>query len=249
MMIISIIVPVYNEARRLDKCIRDIAMFAACAPKYMRFELIIVDNGSTDNTLEIARGYTDKHIRAYSIPGRGKGAALSYGLTKASGHFVYLADCDLSTPIDSLMDFIQAADSGYDLVIGSRMAPGAILSGLSGYRVLMSHVWRLMVHRAIPETRGILDTQCGFKLLSGKLAGAVHLELKTVGMAWDVELIMFARANKYRVLEIPVTWHNDRDSKVRPIRDSISMASEIMHLARVRKTSPTVAASGRSAVL
>lgn len=244
-MIISVVIPVHNEQQRLPYAMDALAshwLTAYSIHEDIDLQLIVVDNGSTDGTWKIANQYRDIITDLLYLPERGKGRALSWGISKAVGDYVYMADVDWSTPPKYIDTFLDHARRGYDLVIGSRSAPGAIVSGITPYRRLMSTVWRSAVHAAIPETRVIGDTQCGFKMLSKRLAGALQLTLS--GMAWDVELIRFAVANRYAVIEIPVTWAHDTNSRVRPIHDSISMAREIISLRR----SPCRMAPGKSAV-
>ncbi len=222
---ISVIIPVHNEANRLSPCLEKVIHYLSSRYQYSH-EIIVVDNGSTDDTLMIAQCYvnTYQHVHALSVPVRGKGVAVKKGMLYADGRFRFMCDVDLSTPIETLPDFIFMARH-FDVVIGSReLTPDLVRTTLA--RRVIGRGFHLLVHDLAP---GILDTQCGFKLFRDIAAEAIFGRLQLPGMAFDVEALYLARLLGYSVGEMPVRWEHNSDSRVR-LWDALDMARDVISI-------------------
>ncbi len=234
---ISIVVPAFNEVRRLERTLPRIVSY--CVSRAETFEVIVVDDGSTDGTFSFARDFDPENVRAASLPiNRGKGAALRKGVENTRGRLVLITDADLSTPIEDI-EHLEAHLAEAPVVIGSRRLAGAqILEEQPAYRRFMGWVFRTLVQSA--GVRGIRDTQCGFKLLQGDVARDLFKDLVTDGFAFDVELIWLARRRGHNVREVAIRWSDDRASRVRVLIDPAKMFLEVLsfrlkHWKRSRK--------------
>lgn len=223
---LSLVIPAYNEARRLPRSLDRILEFFQTFPH--SYEIIIAENGSTDGTLELARSYAARHsqIRVLHTPLRGKGRAVRMGMLAARGAYRFLADADLSMPIEELPRFLPPQGPDADIVIASREAPGAVRYNEPWHRHLIGRAFNLMVQAlALP---GIRDSQCGFKSFRGPVAEDLFSCQRLTGMAFDVEVLFIARMRGYRIVELPIPWYFDPDSRVRLVHDSLRMALELM---------------------
>lgn len=235
---LSLVIPAYNEAARLSFTLD--AAWSYLARSEQTFELILVDDGSTDATASVAESFAATHegVRVLSIPHAGKAAAVRAGLTSAQGEFVAFTDADLATPLSYLDEFLTLAESSADVVIGSREGTGARRISEPWYRHLMGRVFNRMVQ--ILLLPGIEDTQCGFKLFRGEAARAVldrallyRDSTKIAGprvTAFDVELLVIARALGLRIVSVPVVWTYGTQSKVNPIRDTVHNALDVLRV-------------------
>jgi len=234
-MDLSIIFPAYNEEERIAAAIEKTSQYLRKNPNNPDCELIIVENGSTDNTrsvataaaLDLARDTGNNITIKIERSKPGKGAAIKHGLRLATGKTILITDVDLSTPINEFVTLVTHLIGGVDLVIGSRKLPGSKVSGLSGRRRLTSDIFAAM---AMPLTPGILDTQCGFKLLTADLAKTIEPLLTLDGFVFDVELIHAAMQQGYKIKEVPVTWVHNDNSTVKIIRDSLRMARDLLKI-------------------
>jgi len=211
---LTVVIPAFNEAGRIaetvDRVARELAAMA------IAWELIVVNDGSTDETSAIARARAavDPRVRVIDITHAGKGAAVRHGMLAARGAWCFLADADLSMPIDNLRRFYDPARGLPDvpIVIGSREAHGS--------RRFEEPLRRHLIGRAFNVTARLLvglriqDTQCGFKLFSGDAARALFAAQQLDGFSFDVEVLALARWAGFDVREVPIDWHYDRDSKV-----------------------------------
>jgi dolichyl-phosphate beta-glucosyltransferase len=230
-MNLSIIIPVHNEAGRLDDCIGKWYQYFCIRPVIA--EIILVENGSSDATWykchRWAKTISYPEIKVLQIGERSKAMAVRAGVMEARGDIVYMADCDLSTPPDELQKFINAIRAGNDVAIGSRKAPGAKVT--QGWRRRMvSSVFSLLTGFLLP---GIQDTQCGFKAFTLSAALNLFSRLVTSSMAFDVEILLRARRFSYQIAELPVEWSESRESRVRLVKDSLSMALDVVKLSRM----------------
>ena len=227
---ISVVIPAYNEAGRIEPGLRR-------AVDYLRgrglsYEVLVVDDGSRDRTVEVASSFADEGVRVIRHEkNRGKGAAIRTGVLASRGDEVLLTDADFSTPIEELGK-LQARLEKTPVVIGSRgLADSVIQEHQPFYRELMGKTFNRIIR--ILGVRGLRDTQCGFKLLKGDLARSLGSDLSIDGFAYDVELLWLARRRGQGIGEVGVVWVNSPDSRVDPIRSSLSMLRDVI-LIRLR---------------
>jgi dolichyl-phosphate beta-glucosyltransferase len=207
---LSVVIPAYNEAARLPRTIEKVERFLAGRPH----EIVVVDDGSTDGTVEAARAAARGGLVVLTNEGnRGKGYAVRRGMLAASAPRRLMSDADLSTPIEELARLESFLDRGYDVAIGSRALAGSRIEiRQPWYRENMGRVFNLCVRAlAVP---GLRDTQCGFKLFSARAAQAVFAAARLDGFSFDVEALFIARRLGYRIAEVPVVWRNDAATRV-----------------------------------
>jgi len=206
---LSVVIPAFNEAGRLPKTLSRVTAFLRdWGPSH---EVLVVDDGSTDETAQKAR---EAGVTLLSNDrNRGKGHAVRRGMLEARGQRRLMTDADLSTPIEELPRLVARMDEGCDVVIGSRAVPGANIEvHQPWYRENMGRLFNLFVRGlALP---GLHDTQCGFKLFSARAARDAFAAARLDGFSFDVEALYVARKRGYRIAEIPVTWRNDAASRV-----------------------------------
>lgn len=231
---LSIVIPAHNEESRLPRTLGQI--FAYLEKQTYSSEVIIVENGSTDRTLEIARGFTAQYpnLRVLQETGSGKGNALQRGVLEAKGHYRFICDADLSMPIEGLQKFLPPALENFDLAIASREAPGAVRFNEPPYRHWGGRGINLVIRMLILP--GMNDTQCGFKCFSAEAAEKLFSQQTLKGWSFDLELLYIARRKKMRIKEIPIHWYFDADSKVNAVRDALRMIGDIfrIHLNAIR---------------
>lgn len=235
---LSIIIPAYNEARRLPNTLRAIDDYVTSlgAPA----EIVVADDGSSDETLPIARAFTPRTAAYHvlSLPHRGKAATVRDGVLAANGEYILFTDADLSTPIEYATRLTAALDAGADVAIGSREGSGATRVREPGYRHIMGRIYNLMVRViAVP---GINDTQCGFKAFKRAVAidlfssARLHTGDNVVRGArvtgFDVEILHLARRRGYTIAEVPVFWEHAAGSKVHPLRDAFRMTGDVLRV-------------------
>ena len=210
---LSVVVPAFNEAARIFSTINEITL--EMNRLGVEGELIVIDDGSTDQTasitLDAARG--DRRVKLVRAAHAGKGATVRRGMLEARGSWRFLADADLSMPISELRHFLEAAQQGGgDIIVGSRQARGARRIGEPWSRHVIGRVFNWAVKVLV--LRGVDDTQCGFKLFSGRAAQLLFPLQQLDGFGFDVEILFLARRAGLVVREIPVTWVYGRESKV-----------------------------------
>lgn len=221
----SVIIPAWNEESRMPASLERIVAFVEQQPHTI--EVIVVDDGSEDNTAAIVETFAREHdfLRLIRNPHGGKGAAVKAGVAQAQGQYLVISDTDLSVPIDELVKFLPPVLDGYDVAIASREAKGARRIGEPYYRHLMGRVYNLLVRLvAVP---GIQDTQCGFKAFRREVARQVFGRQTIEGWGFDVEVLFIAQRLGYRIVEVPVTWYYGRESKIRPLQDTLGMVRDL----------------------
>ncbi len=227
--LLSIIIPAHNEERRLPLSLAAIDKFLEKQP--YRSEVLVVENGSHDNTAEVVRGFAAEHpyVRLIEVKTRGKGLAVKQGMLSARGDYRFMCDADLSMRIDELERFLPPMQQqGYDIVIGSREAKGARRVNEPEYRHVMGRVNNWIIK--LMAMRDFEDTQCGFKMFSRHAAEDLFTVQRTNGIGFDVELLFIAKRRGYRVYEMPITWYFDPESKMKLIDDSLAMLREIWEI-------------------
>ncbi|MGD9243528.1 MAG: glycosyltransferase family 2 protein [Desulfobacterales bacterium] len=228
---ISIIIPAYNEDKRIGKSLLKIREYLN--RQNFAYEIIVVDDGSTDNTKQKTIGFKAeiKDLRIISYPtNKGKGYALRQGVLASNGELVLLSDADLSTPIEELSHMLSLiTNSAYDVVIGSRaLKPETIIKKQPWWRQGMGKIFNRIVKLLVLEDFD--DTQCGFKLFSGKAARGLFKDARIDRFAFDVEILALAKKKSYRVSEVPVRWINSPASKVHPVFDSLQMLCDLIRI-------------------
>lgn len=229
---ISVVIPAYNEERRLPESVRKVAAYMRENPRVR--EIILVDDGSRDGTAALIRRFARElpGVRGVSyFPNGGKGYAIRRGVLEATpGLAVLITDADLSTPIEDL-EKLTAALADHDVAIGSRALEASRIGVRQAwYRQMMGKTFNRLM-RAITGVP-FEDTQCGFKLFSARAAKAVFAEAAVDRFAYDVEALVLASRLGFSVAEVPVRWNNDADSKVRIVRDSSRMLLDVLRIRR-----------------
>lgn len=212
---LSIVIPAYNESRRLSSSLERI--FAYCDRRGEPFEVIVVDDGSTDGTAEAVRARFGQRpaLRVLSYAeNRGKGYAVRHGLRNARGDLVLFTDADLSTPIEDLEKLEAAIGEGADIAIGTRAHPESRIEQRQPlYRDRAGKLFNALVRLLLLP--GMRDTQCGFKLFRRERILGLLDQMRIDRFAFDVELLYLARRAGLKIREVPVVWANEPDSRVR----------------------------------
>jgi dolichyl-phosphate beta-glucosyltransferase len=231
-MRLSVVIPAYNEARRIGPTVeKTIAFLAASGSRWLPAEILVVDDGSTDSTAATAGGVaaTDD-VRLVCLAhdtNRGKGAAVRTGFAASMGELILLSDADLATPIEEVDRLATMVGNG--IAIGSRAVDrDRIEVRQPWYRDLMGRIFNLAVR--VLAVRGISDTQCGFKLFDGDLGRRLAAAQRIDGFAFDVELLALCRAWGRPVHEIPVRWRHVEASSVQPVSHSLEMLSDLFRI-------------------
>lgn len=237
--LLTVLIPNYNESGNVERGVID-EILAYLKKQKFTWEILISDDGSTDNSLELLAKYAkvEPRLRILKNEHAGKPYALRAGIGKAEGKYVILTDMDLSTPIKELDKLLPWTEAGYNVVIGSR---GAKRSDTTFIRQLASIIF-LMVRRIIllPE---IKDTQCGFKLIKTDLAKTIFSRMRIFGRsnnavgwkvtAYDVEVLHLAKKMGEKIKEVRVAWKNEDTSSGKSrnfIKESVEMLFEIMRV-------------------
>lgn len=221
---LSVVIPAYNEAARIVPTLERVTAYLR--QQGYSWEVVVVDDGSSDATAErVERFDGGAAVRLLSVEHGGKGWAVRHGMLQVKGSYRFLCDADLSMPIEELGRFLPPVLEGYDIAIGSREAPGARRFAEPAYRHLMGRGFNLLVRWL--AVRGFADTQCGFKCFRGPVAEELFGRQRLDGFGFDVELLFLARRAGYTVVEVPIDWHFNAASKVRPVRDTLAMLRDI----------------------
>ncbi|MFJ9904343.1 dolichyl-phosphate beta-glucosyltransferase [Streptomyces sp. NPDC101152] len=232
---LSVVIPAYNEELRLGPTLDAVTRYLReNAGRLGEWEIVVVDDGSTDGTRELVTARQDPRIQLVSSPrNRGKGSALRLGVAATRGRRVLVTDADLAAPIEELDKLDKAISEGDAAAIGSRMAPGATIEDRQHLlRELLGRAGNLLIRGvAVP---GIRDTQCGFKLFDGDRAREAFAASRLNGWGIDVEVLRHFHRAEWRIAEVPVRWSHQPGSKVRTL-DYLRVLTE---LARLRARSP-----------
>jgi dolichyl-phosphate beta-glucosyltransferase len=224
----SVVIPAFNEAGRLPPYLDEVVEFFDSRGE--RYEVVVVDDGSTDGTVAAVRAAAARHPAVRVLPlgrNRGKGAAVRAGMLAAGGALRLFTDADGATPIGELKRLEPALAAGADIVIGSRvLVDPAVAVRARPYRVVAGRVFNWLVARL--GLRGVADSQCGFKLFTAAAAERLFRALRTEGFAFDVELLLRAQAAGCRVVEVAVNWADQEGSKVGVLTSGPGMLVQIL---------------------
>lgn len=225
---ITVIVPAYNEGGKLATSLREMVYFLG--NNRYSYEVIVVDDGSTDSTYDIARqaGAEVPRLTCIRHPKNlGKGMAVKTGFLAAEGDIVFFTDADHSTPIEEVPKFLSFVHKGYDIVVGSRALPDSVITRHQPWlRENMGNIFNYLVR--LIAVRRIRDTQCGFKCFHRKRCTPVFALQRLSGFCFDVELLFLARMLNLQIAEVPVTWRNSSDTRVSTFKDSARMFRDLL---------------------
>ncbi|HEV8637848.1 MAG TPA: dolichyl-phosphate beta-glucosyltransferase [Chloroflexota bacterium] len=226
---LSVVVPAYDEERRIGATLARIRRYFETQPYPV--ELVVVDDGSRDGTVAVARqalaGFPSGQLISYR-PNRGKGYAVRTGIVATGGEYVLFTDADLSTPIEEVRRAFDLIERGNDLVLGSRAA-GDVRVEQPPYRRLAAKLFNV-VRDLIVGRSGVVDTQCGFKLFRGDVARDVFSRQRVDRFMFDAETLFVARRLGYRYAEMPVAWADAPGSKVRVVRGALELLPELLSI-------------------
>ncbi len=229
---ISLIIPAFNEEKRITASLQKAVGFFE--NKGCSFEIIVVDDASTDNTVRAVKEFNGD-IKVLSLKQNlGKGAGVKTGMLAAKGKFRIFTDADFSTPVYETDRLLEHLDNGFDIAIGSRSLDRSMVKKHQPfYRETMGKIYNIFVQ--IFVFKGITDTQCGFKGFTAEAAEAVFSRQKINGFSFDVEILWIAQKLGFNIKQIPVEWYNDARSTVNPIFDSTKMFLELLKIKRLHK--------------
>lgn len=227
---LSIVIPAHNEESRLPASLELVLAFLDRQP--FTSEILVVENGSSDRTFEVAQAFTKqhKHLRVLQNNIRGKGRAIQRGVSEAKGQFIFMCDADLSMPIEEVSKFLPPQLPNVDIAIGSREAPGSVRYNEPAYRHFTGRVFNTLIRWLVLP--GLQDTQCGFKCIRADVARDIFPYQTLMGWAFDVELLYIARRRGYNIVEIPIDWYFNADSKISVFRDSLRMFLDLLSIRR-----------------
>ena len=228
-ILLSLILPAYNEEKRLPECMEKVAKFIK--QRGEPIEVLLVENGSHDRTYEMALEYAKKYpwLKVFHEETPGKGNAVRRGMLEGRGKYRMFADVDFSMPIDEISRFIPPELSDYQVAIGSREVKGAVRYNEPASRHFTGRVFNLIV-RILLGLPGIHDTQCGFKSFSAEAAEKLFSVQRINGWAFDAEVLFLAKQYGYKIIEVPVQWYYDGNSKINVLQDSIKMFRELLQI-------------------
>jgi dolichyl-phosphate beta-glucosyltransferase len=230
---LSIIIPAYNEGERLGRSLWRIREYFASQPGGLAgIEILVVDDGSTDDTAQTAKDWAREmpSLRLVSNPeNRGKGYSVRHGMLEARGRVALFTDADLSAPIEESEKLLSAIRQGYDIAIGSRaLDRSLIFSRQSRFREAAGIIFNTFVR----VLTGLLfqDTQCGFKAFVRERCLVIFEQQRIEQFGFDPEILFLARRHGLRSAEVPVRWAHDPGTKVHMIRDSLMMFADLVFI-------------------
>lgn len=232
----SIVIPAYEESKKIARDVTEAAGFLET--HQFAGQIIVVDDGSRDNTAEVAENVqvstnTKLQVIRY-VTHRGKGYAVRTGIKESTGKYVMFADSGSCVPYEDTMRGLELLKSdACDIAHGSRKMRGCrIEKTQSLYRRICSRIFHFFVIHDMKIPAEFTDTQCGFKMYKGDVARHLYGEAITDGFSFDIEIIMRAQKEGYRIREFPIDWTCDRDSRLSPTRSSWHVLSELLKIRR-----------------
>jgi dolichyl-phosphate beta-glucosyltransferase len=236
-MDISIVIPAFEESKKIARDVTAAAEFLDA--HHLEGEIIVVDDGSKDNTAETARGVeisssVNRNVLRYEAH-RGKGYAVRLGIMSSKGEYVMFVDSGCCVPYEDTLRGLELIKNGScDIAHGSRKTCGChIKQAQSLYRRICSRIFHWFVIHQIKAPSELSDTQCGFKIYKGDVARHLYDESIIDGFTFDIEIIMRAQKEGYRIKEFPINWTCDRDSRLSPTRSSWHVLQELLTIRRI----------------
>lgn len=223
---LSVVIPVFNEQERLPKNLDKI--IAYLKQKGYSSEIILVDDGSTDNTPAVIKNYQDKHkIKSVKhSKNLGKGAAVKTGMLESRGKLILMTDCDLSTPIEEL-DLLLKYTKDYDIVIGSRRLKEKKLGAMpKRYRTFLGDIYYELLRLVL--LKEVKDTNCGFKLFSRQAVEKVFPKQTINRWGYDAEVLFIAHRSGFNIKEVAVIWNHFQGSKVKVLEAALKTLIELL---------------------
>jgi dolichyl-phosphate beta-glucosyltransferase len=238
----SLVIPAYNESNRIRPTLDEILRYVA--EHAWDVEILVVDDGSRDDTAQIVREYSSSYPQVHLVqnPGnRGKGFSVRNGMLHARGEICLFSDADLSSPISEAEKLFDAVRQGADIAIGSRWLRAELQTERQPlYRQLFGRIFNLLLR--IVLGLHFMDTQCGFKAFRREAAQQIFPMQKIERWGFDPEILFLARRKGLRAVEIPVIWAHSEGTRLHPFRDGIRMFGDVM---RIRWNALTGAYNGR----
>lgn len=232
---LSVVIPAYNEARRLPLTLEKLAAFLGELGR--PFEVLVIVERSADATLEIAAAFAARQAHFHIVDNlvqRGKGYAVRTGMLRAQGEFIFYMDADLSVPLAAVPEFLARfhADPRADVLLGNRQhARSRITRRQAWLRRTMGQSFNRILHALGLASHH--DTQCGFKAFRRSAAQAIFTRQTLDGFAFDVEVLLLAQRLALSIADLPVEWLNSPESKVRILRDSLGMLRDTLRVRRL----------------
>ena len=226
---LSMIIPAYNEENRLPKTLKAVDEYVR--GQSYTYEILVVNAGSTDRTKELVQSMMRevRNLNIMDVENRGKGYAVREGMLRARGQYRMFMDADNSTSIDHIEKMWPEFEKGFQVVIGSRDTKGArVAVSQPWWRRTLGNIFNVIV-QTLSGLRGMWDTQCGFKGFDEKAAQEIFARCTIDQWAFDVEVLVIAKKLGYKIMEIPVLWVNDKESKVR-LKGMIQMLLEVLQI-------------------
>ena len=230
-LIVDVVIPVLNEAHVLQRSVETVLQFLHSRSQYL-WRIVIVDNGSTDGTDNVAKQLTAVHpeVQFIHLHQKGRGRALRQAWLQSKADIVCYMDVDLSTHLDHIPELIGAiANDGYDIAIGSRLMRESQTTR-SFKREIISRLYNILV-KAVLATH-FSDAQCGFKALSRNAVAAIVPQVADQAWFFDTELLVLAEKHGYRIKDVPVLWVEDDDSRVKIFRTGWEDIKGVVRLRR-----------------
>lgn len=234
---LSIIIPCYNEGEKLISNIIKINKYMENNLSFATYEIIVVNDGSTDNTAEIILNNKEKFQNTRLIsyaPNKGKGGAVKCGVEDANGEWILFMDADLSTYLSAIRTTFENMDYS-NIIIGSRRHKESNIIKKQGFVRNIVGKCCVILTNLITHV-DLSDTQCGFKAMKTSLAKKIVAKQTINTWAFDVEWLFIAKLNNEKIKEIPVTWENDSDSKVSTIKSSIKFFIDLLKIVKNKKS-------------
>lgn len=227
----SIVIPAYNEENRIKSTLLVIDDYIKSAN--ISAEIIVVSDGSKDKTNEVVNSYIPKihhlHLESYE-KNQGKGFAVKTGINASKGRYILFTDADNSTPIEELENLTnELKKQKSDIAIGSRyLKKSKVVLSQSAFRIWIGRTGNRLIRWFLIDN--IMDTQCGFKLFKHKCAKEIFALQKIKRFGFDMEALVVAKSLGYKITEVPVSWYNSVQSRVRPVKDALNTLKELIYI-------------------